>query len=88
MNILDTIIAAKHQEVAQKKLVSSESALRVMEHFRRPCLSLKDSLLKPGATGIIAEFKRKSPSKGLINAGADVASITASYTAFGASGLS
>jgi len=39
-------------------------------------------------TGIIAEFKRKSPSKGFINRDADVKDVTEAYTKFGASGLS
>lgn len=46
--------------------------------------SLKQSLLAKGSTGIIAEFKRKSPSKGIINANADVESITASYSKYAA----
>ena len=39
-------------------------------------------------SGIIAEFKRKSPSKGLINGEADVLEVTKSYENFGASGIS
>ncbi len=88
MNILDKIIAHKQTEVAQKKAVVSEVMLRDENNFNRTCLSLKESLLKEGSTGIIAEFKRKSPSKGFINEHADAAIVTTAYTNAGAAGLS
>ena len=88
MNILDKIIEHKHEELEVRKSMVSELELTQSAYFDRPCLSLTQSLLVPGATGIIAEFKRKSPSKGYINQHADVLSITRAYTAHGASGLS
>ena len=51
-------------------------------------LSMKSFLLDNARTGIIAEFKRKSPSKGTINATADVVHVTKAYADNGASGLS
>ena len=56
--------------------------------FKRPTFSLKQFLLDETKTGIIAEFKRQSPSKGVINSTADVVEVTAAYTAHGASCLS
>ncbi len=88
MNILSKIIAHKKVEVEVRKLMVSDAELRHTIYFNRPCLSLKQNLLKQNATGIIAEFKRKSPSKGFINQYAEVATITNAYTQFGASGLS
>lgn len=88
MNILDKIIEYKRKEVAEKKQLISESLLRENDLFKRPVFSLKEFLLDEGKTGIIAEFKRRSPSKGIINDQVDVADITAGYTRFGASGLS
>ena len=88
MNILDKIIDYKRTEVAERKNLISESLLRENDLFKRPVFSLKEFLLDEGKTGIIAEFKRKSPSRGVINDRADVSEITAGYTKFGASGLS
>jgi indole-3-glycerol phosphate synthase len=88
MNILDQIIARKREEVAYQKLLVSESALQQMPFFKAPVLSMSSYLTMPGKTGIIAEFKRKSPSKGIINNTATVKDVTAAYSAHGASGLS
>ncbi len=87
-NILEKIIAHKRKEVAAAKAVVPLEQLLQDEILNRPARSLKKSLLDENKTGIIAEFKRRSPSKGTINANADVADVTAAYTKFGASGLS
>jgi indole-3-glycerol phosphate synthase len=88
MNILDTIIAAKRSEVANRKQQVSIAALGRQPFFARDTLSLKKFLLDPFKTGIIAEFKRKSPSKGLINGTAPVEKVTGAYAANDASGIS
>ncbi len=88
MNILDTIIEHKKKEVAERKALVSISELEKKPAFARPVLSLKQFLLDDAKTGIIAEFKRKSPSKGIINGTADVVAVTSAYAAGGASGLS
>lgn len=88
MNILDTIIEHKKIEVDERKRKSPVAMLEQSEYFSRQCFSLRKFLLDETKTGIIAEFKRKSPSKGWINANADPAKITAAYTQYGASGLS
>jgi indole-3-glycerol phosphate synthase len=59
-----------------------------MPLFAKKCLSLKANLLDRSKTGIIAEFKRQSPSKGMINAVADVNEVTKAYSDFGAAGVS
>ncbi len=87
MNILEQIIANKAGEVAaQKKLVPIDCLIK-SENFERETLSLKDAL-KKSETGIIAEFKRKSPSKGWIYADAQAGVIPAGYCLAGASGIS
>jgi len=86
-NILDKIIASKMVEVADRKQLLPISALEKAPAFSRKCLSMKQSLLN-SESGIIAEFKRKSPSLGWIHEDADVVEVTAGYSAAGASGIS
>lgn len=88
MSILDTIVAHKKIEVAERRLLNPAASLEQSPLFGRPVLSLKASLLAAGASGIIAEFKRRSPSQGDINTLAQVAEVTQGYQAAGASGLS
>jgi len=88
MNILDTIIEHKKIEVEERKRQNPVAGLEQSEYFLRQPFSLKKFLIDETKTGIIAEFKRKSPSKGWINADADPEKITAAYTQYGASGLS
>ncbi len=88
MSILDTIIARKFEEVAERKLKAPISELENSIHFSKQIISLKQYIVDPQRTGIIAEFKRKSPSKGVINDTANVVDVTKAYAEFGASGLS
>lgn len=88
MTILDQIVIKKRQEIEAAKSVIPVSSLGKSELFQRECYLLKDFLLNPSRTGIIAEFKRASPSKGIINDKADVALVTQGYSAAGASALS
>jgi indole-3-glycerol phosphate synthase len=88
MNILDKIIEHKKEEVARNKKVLSTEQLNQELNFNRPVFSLKQFLLDETKTGIIAEFKRRSPSKGIINDKADVQQVTKAYTENGASCLS
>jgi len=71
----------------QRRLVSV-SELERSPLFGRSPLSLRKFLKDPQRTGIIAEFKRRSPSKGVINDRVDPATVTRAYTAHGASCLS
>lgn len=65
MDILETIVAAKKKEIEPYKAKSPVSRFEKEGFFWEiRNRSLLQSLLVPGNTGIIAEFKRKSPSKG------------------------
>jgi len=88
MNILEQIIRFKKKEVEDQKSAVSISTLEKKEYFGRDIISMKHFLLDKIKTGIIAEFKRRSPSKGIINEKANVVEITTAYTNLGASGLS
>jgi indole-3-glycerol phosphate synthase len=88
MNILEQIIADKRKEVSDRSKSISVSQLRETPFYKRECISLRESLLKKDSTGIIAEFKRRSPSKGWIFPDADVVEVTGSYLKNGAAALS
>jgi len=87
-NILATIVAQKRIEVVARKKQISIAQLEAMPLFAQHSFSLKSNLLNPAKTNIIAEFKRKSPSKGIINDRATVEEVTNAYTQFGAAGIS
>jgi indole-3-glycerol phosphate synthase len=88
MNILEKIVAHKRTEVATAKAAKQQRDFEKDSLFSRPTLCLAESLRHAGAPGIIAEFKRQSPSKGIINAQVQPQIVTAGYTAAGAKGLS
>ncbi len=88
MNILDKIIETKKTEVASQKRIVSIEQLEKYPQFKRTCNSLKASLLKPDSSGIIAEFKQKSPSKGEINFKVKVDDVTKDYADAGVAGIS
>ena len=87
MSILDTIVARKREEVAERKSHVPEDILKHYPSFERTTYSLAQAL-RATSPGIIAEFKRKSPSKGVINASADVQATTMGYVRAGAAALS
>jgi indole-3-glycerol phosphate synthase len=87
MNILQRIVEDKKNEVALRKALFPESYWEQAPLFERPTVSLKDSLLEK-AVGIIAEHKRRSPSKAVINQSGSVASIAKAYSQAGVGGMS
>lgn len=90
MDILETIVAAKRKEIEKYKPLSS------IERFKKDGFfweiknrSLVQNLLADGSTGIIAEFKRKSPSKGWFKPkDLEVEPVIRPYNDLGAAGIS
>ena len=87
MTILDNIVADKHKEVALKKELISIGLLERTPFFEKKTISLSKKL-KNSNTGIIAEFKRRSPSKSIINETAKVDDIAIGYENAGVCGMS
>ncbi len=88
MNILDEIVAHKRKEVAEKKELFPAKLLEQSLFFGGTPVSLKKYLQRPDKVGVIAEIKRKSPSKGAINQHVSVERTSIGYMQAGASGLS
>lgn len=86
MNILDKIVQDKQQEVASKKLTLPLSYLVTSPLMERASFSLSESV-KEG-TGIISEFKRRSPSKQVINHKSGIIEVVSAYQDAGVSGIS
>lgn len=84
MSILNEIIATKRIEVSR---LNRDSLLEAALEITRPTISLSRALIN-SQSGIIAEFKRRSPSKGFINELADVAAVVEGYASSGAAAIS
>ena len=87
-NILSEIIEHKRQEVAERKELHPIKLLERSIYFESRPVSLKRYLTRPDKVGIIAEIKRKSPSKGDINKYISVEHLSLGYMQAGASALS
>jgi indole-3-glycerol phosphate synthase len=88
MNILEKIIARKYEEVAERKSLYPVKLLEKSIFFSSPIVSLTKYVQRKDKSGIIAEIKRKSPSKGIINASVSIERTSIGYMQAGASALS
>lgn len=85
---LDNILIAKAQEVKLKKEIKSVQELKKGGYMQTACNSLFDALQNKTDAAIIAEFKRKSPSKGIINDKAPILKTLKGYQDSGAAAVS
>lgn len=88
MDILDKIIEHKYKEVAERKSLFPTKLLEKSIYFNADTVSLKKYILREDKSDIIAEIKRKSPSKGVINAHVSIERTSIGYMQAGASALS
>lgn len=87
MDILEKIVVQKKKEVALKKSLISINQLESSALFNRKTVSLSNALRKSNS-GIIAEFKRRSPSKSVINTSSPIQEIALAYKTAGVCGMS
>jgi indole-3-glycerol phosphate synthase len=104
MSLLDSILSNKRRETEQRKVQAMVPVLEKQDHFNRQCHSLIGCLCAPnarlgairetsgakvsGPSGIIAEFKRRSPSRGPFAEKADIKDVAKGYQSAGASAIS
>lgn len=88
MNVLDRIVANTTIEVADRKAKVAIQALEQSKYFNRECYSMRASLVDETKSGIIAEIKKQSPSKGIINADVTIEEVGVGYAKYGASAIS
>ena len=87
MSVLNRILKTKQEEVTERKNRISERDLMSTLLAGRQRLSMRKAL-EESATGIIAEFKRKSPSGGFIHEAAGVQEVVGGYVRNGAAACS
>lgn len=88
MSILQTIIDKKRAQVQHDESLYPIKLLESSIYFESPCVSLSQYVKREDKSGIIAEFKRKSPSKGGINMYASPEKVSIGYMQAGASAIS
>jgi indole-3-glycerol phosphate synthase len=90
-DILQRIVAVKHEEVAAARAARSLTSLRAEAEARRDVRGFEAALrgrLAAGRAAVIAEVKKASPSKGVLRDVFVPADIAASYARHGAACLS
>ena len=87
MRILEEIVSHKLKEVSLRKKIISYKFLESSYFFKKKCFSLRN-ILDESRPGVIAEFKRRSPSKQIINNNLSIHEVSKTYENCGAIGMS
>jgi indole-3-glycerol phosphate synthase len=87
-DVLQRIVDKKRQEIAARKRACPLEALREQATGLPGTRGFADRLSVPGPIKLIAEFKRRSPSKGIIREGSTPSEIGNIYEANGATCMS
>ena len=87
-NILENIVAKKRREVEAGKQLRNIASFEKSGFFARETISMRDGILAKSGNAVIAEFKRRSPSAGIINNWSDVKEVVKAYDVEGAAGIS
>ncbi|MBI3323837.1 MAG: indole-3-glycerol phosphate synthase TrpC [Candidatus Omnitrophica bacterium] len=88
LNVLEDILAHKRQEVAAAKQRCAPAELEKRLRAHEPTRSFRAAIRKPGRVALIAELKRKSPSKGMLRERFDPVSLAQELQDAGAAALS
>jgi len=86
--MLQDIIAYKRKEIDEKRELIPVKLLERSIYFETPVVSLREYILRDNKSGIIAEIKRRSPSKGVLNSNVSVERTSIGYMMAGASAIS
>lgn len=87
-SILDEIVGSKRREVAERRELYPPKLLEGSVFFASPTVSLAHYLRREDKVGVIAEIKRRSPSKGSLNPHISIEKLSIGYMQAGASALS
>jgi len=87
-NVLENIVAKKHDEIAAAKERVAVAELRAMLPDAPPPLDFFNALAEPDEVSLIAEVKKASPSAGVIRDDFDPLAIAKTYAAHGAACIS
>ena len=87
MSILAKIVSDQRKEITLKKTVVSQAQLQVMPLYDRQTISFSDRI-KNTPLGIVAEHKRRSPSKPMIKLQSRAAEVAAGYEKAGVAAMS
>jgi indole-3-glycerol phosphate synthase len=84
---LDRILERTREELARRKRARPVAELRAQPRAEDGRVRFREALARPGIA-VVAEFKRRSPSAGVLREGADVATLVRAYERGGASAVS